>query len=444
MLTIRTAGQTLSRRGFLRLGALGMGGLSLADLLHLKARGAVPAPSAGKAIIMVYLDGGPSHVDMYDLKPDAPVEVRGEFQPIRTNVPGFDICEHFPLQARIADKLVLIRNMKFRKPDHEPDELYTGFPSRPFDPVQRPSIGSVVSKLRSEAGIRGLLPPYVALGDPRMVGRPAYLGRAHAAYEPGAKALNLGPSLDMPAERLTQRRTLLQHLDTLRRDLDDARGSMAGLDVFQTQALDMVTTTKARDAFDLTREPDKVRARYGAGSDFLLARRLVEAGVPVVTLTPYNHYPDERKTCNGNFNWDHHDHIFPCLRHALPQLDRSLYALITDLHERGLERDVCVVVWGEMGRTPRVGTQAGTVAGRDHWPQAGFALLAGGGLKTGQVIGATDRRGESPKGQPYTPENVLATLYHHLGIDAGEVTLADHSGRPIFLLDDPSRVAELI
>ncbi len=182
-----------------------------------------------------------------------------------------------------------------------------------------------------------------------------------------------------------------------------------------------------------------MRAKYGNGKEYLQARRLVEAGVPVVTITPQNHGVPPK--CNGQ--WDHHDHIFRCLRIVLPQLDQSIHALVTDLHERGLEKDVAVVVWGEMGRTPRVGTQRGTVAGRDHWPQAGFALLAGGGLQMGQVIGATDARGELPVGEPYTPQNVLATLYHVLGIDP-ETTFPDHRGRPIYLLDDRRKIEELV
>src|SRR5581483_9513464 len=175
-------------------------------------------------------------------------------------------------------------------------------------------------------------------------------------------------------------------------------GSLAGMDAFRSQALEMITTDRARDAFDISKEPEKVRDRYGKGTEFLQARRLVEAGVPFVTLTPRNRNPGEK--CNGE--WDHHDHIFRCLRAAVPQLDRSIHALVTDLHERGSAKDVAVVVWGEMGRTPRVGTQQGTTGGRDHWPQSGFCLMAGGGLRMGQVIGATDARGENPKGQPYT------------------------------------------
>jgi uncharacterized protein (DUF1501 family) len=283
------------------------------------------------------------------------------------------------------------------------------------------------------------LPPYVYLGDANHVGGPGFLGKAHEAYIPGNRAANLGLARGMTLDRLGDRKALLRSFDALRRDLDDARGSLGGMDAFTARALEMITTNAARDAFDLTREPEATRARYGPATEFLQARRLVEAGVPFVALTPRNRNPG--KTCNGE--WDHHDHIFRCLRAVVPQLDRSLYALITDLCDRGLAGDVAVVVWGEMGRTPRVGTQRGTAGGRDHWPQAGFALLAGGGLQTGQVVGATDARGENPKTRPYTPQNVLATLYHVLGIDPGS-TLPDHLGRPVPLLDDPRKVAELV
>jgi hypothetical protein len=424
----------VSRRGFLKAGALAVGGFSLADLLRARAQAGDSAGTRGKAVIMVYLNGGPSHVDLYDLKPKAPVEIRGEFKPIQTNVPGFDICELLPLQAKIADKLAIIRNMKFQQQGHTAPELYTGFLKG-----DRPAIGSVISKLRADAGVRGALPANVYLGDANHVGHPGFLGKAHEAYIPGEKAANLGLARGMSLDRLGDRRKLLQTFDSLRRDTDDARGSLAGMDAFTAQAMEMITTNKARDAFDVSKEPEKSREKYGVGMEFLQARRLVEAGVPVVTLTPRNRKPGEK--CNGE--WDHHDHIFRCLRTVLPQLDQSIHALVTDLHERGMEKDVVIVVWGEMGRTPRVGTQKGTVAGRDHWPQAGFALMAGGGLRTGQVVGATDPRGERPVGEGYTPQNVLATIYHCLGIDPA-TTLPDHSGRPIYLLDDRRRVEELI
>jgi uncharacterized protein (DUF1501 family) len=424
----------VSRRTFLKVGALAVGGLTLADLLRVRAQESPAAGLPGKAVIMVYLNGGPSHMDMYDMKPDAPVEYRGEFKPIRTNVPGLDVCEHLPLHARIADRFAVVRNMKFLQQGHTSPELYTGFLDG-----NRPSIGSVVSKLRSDAGVRAPIPPFVALGDANHVPRPGFLGSAHQPYLPGGKAGDLGLAKDMTLDRLADRRQLLGAFDGLRRDLDDARGSLEGVDAFTAQALEMISTNKARDAFDTSKEPDRVQAKYGKGVEFLQARRLVEAGVPVVTLTPRNRTAGQG--CNGE--WDHHDFIFRCLKSILPQYDQSVHALLTDLHERDLDRDVAVVIWGEMGRTPRVGTQQGTTGGRDHWPQSGFAVLAGGGWKTGQVIGSTDRRGELPVGQPYTPQNVLATLYHHLGIDP-ETTLSDHTGRPVYLLDDRRRVEELL
>jgi hypothetical protein len=424
----------LGRRDFFKVGALTVGGLTLADLLRARASGAAPAGTPGKAVIMVYLNGGPSHVDLYDMKPDAPVEYRGEFRPIRTNVVGMDICELMPLQAKIADRLAIIRNMKFAQEGHTAPELYTGFLRG-----NRPSIGSVVSKLRADAGVRTPLPPYVYIGDANHVGGPGFLGKAHEAYIPGSRAANLGRPQSISLDRLADRKELLHSFDSLRRELDDSRGSAVGMDAFTTQALEMITSNRARDAFDVSREPESVRARYGKGTEYLQARRLVEAGVPVVSLTPRNHEPG--KMCNGE--WDHHDHIFRCLRAVAPPLDHSLHALMTDLHDRGLLNDVVVVVWGEMGRTPRVGTQRGTTGGRDHWPQAGFALLAGGGLETGQVVGATDARGERPKGRPYTPQNVLATLYHVLGIDPA-TTLPDHQGRPVYLLDDREKMAEVV
>ena len=446
MLNIFGSGQRfcdgLSRRDFLKVGALGVGGLSLADLLRLKAQGAVAPQSSHKAVIMVYLNGGPSHMDMYDLKPEAPVEYRGELKPIKTNVPGMEISELLPLQAKIADKLAIIRNMKFLQQGHTPPELLTG-----FNDGKRASIGAIVSKLRRDAGIQGALPPYVTIANDGNSHHANYTGALGMGHKPLAtdataqKVSGLQPVKDITADRLADRRTLLRSFDTLRRELDDAHGSFSGMDAFTGQAMDMIVGSKARDAFDLSKEPDKSRAKYGKQTEYLLARRLVEAGVSVVTITPQNHV--DQKTC-PNGQWDHHDHIFRCLRNVLPTYDQSVYSLVTDLHERGLDKDVAVVIWGEMGRTPRVGGQKGTVAGRDHWPQSGFCLMIGGGLQMGRVVGATDPRGERPKGNPYTPQNVLATLYHVLGIDAANTTIPDHSGRPIYLLDDSEKIKELV
>jgi hypothetical protein len=432
----------LSRRGLLRVGGLGLAGLSLADLLRLKAQGAKQDQSSHKSVIMIYLCGAPSHIDMYDLKPEAPVEHRGEFRPIPTNVPGIDICELMPWQAKIADKLAIIRNLRVLATDtHVPEELLTGYPWGPeggpfsLKPGLRPTFGSVVSKLlpRSDAN----LPPYVALdmgrmphGGRRSLGlEPAYLGLAHRPFDPGSPDLiaNLGLADDMTFDRLTERKRLLHVFDNINRGVEHAHGTFAGMDAFTAQALDIVSSTRARDAFDVGREPEKVREQYGTHSAFLQARRLVEAGVSVVTVLAPGY-------------WDTHADNFNSLRQLLPLLDQGIHALVTDLHDRGLDKDVTVVVWGEYGRTPKINGNAG----RDHWPQASFALVAGGGFKMGQVIGATTARAEQPMGGSYIPQNLLATLYREVfGIDPA-TTLSDHSGRPISLVEERESIKELL
>jgi uncharacterized protein (DUF1501 family) len=440
------SGSTFSRRDFLHAGALGLGGLTLADLLRLRAT-AGESPPPRKAIIFVYLFGGPSHVDTYDMKPDAPVEYRGEFKPIRSNVPGFELCELMPMQAKIADKLALVRNMAFNPNFHDPVELFSGF-RKPTEAgsAARPDFGSVISKLRS--GKSHKLPAYVALdrtvGDEFRNG-PAYLGIAHKAFIPGGKLEGLALPRNVTLPRLQDRTTLLRSFDQLRREMDNPRRELAAADEFTVRALDMVTAPGVRDAFDISREPEALRARYGGGeaNKLLQARRLVEAGVPVVTLTFGMRYGSDEEC---KFSWDTHDNNFKCLRKLLPRLDRGIHALITDLHDRGLNNDVCVYIGGEMGRTPKTGQSTGNGSkpdGRDHWVRAGFALLAGGGLQMGQVIGRTDRFGGASIGNPYRPQNLLATLYHVLGIDPS-TTLPDHAGRPIFLLDDPTPVKELL
>jgi hypothetical protein len=441
-----TPSASLGRRDFLRIGAGALGGLALPDFLRLRAEGAVDPRAPAKAVIFVYLFGGPSHVDTYDMKPGAPSEYRGEFVPIQTNVAGFEICELMPMQAKIADKLALVRNMTFNPNFHDPVELLSGF-RKPTEAgrAARPDIGSVVSRLRY--GTTHDLPRYVALD--KTVGEefrngPAYLGIAHKAFIPGDKIESLALTRGVSPQRLQDRAALLRGIDQMRRDMDSARGDLVAGDAFNRQALDMITSPKAREAFDFSREPGHIRARYGDGdaTRLLQARRLVEAGVPVVTLT----FGSRGGNGDCKFSWDTHEHNFICLRELLPRLDRAIYALITDLEERGLGRDVAVFVGGEMGRTPRVGQSTGNGSkpdGRDHWPRAGFALLAGGGLRTGQVIGKTDKYGAAAVVKPYTPQNVLATLYGVLGIDPA-TTLPNHSGRPMYLLDDRDRIAELV
>jgi hypothetical protein len=435
MLTFRSregTGRTcdgLSRRHFLRLGALSVGGLTLADLLRARSESAQAAAAAHKAVITVYLQGGPPHLDMYDMKPDAPVEYRGEFRPASTNVPGIEVCELMPLHARIADKFSIVRNMRFKQQGHSPPELMTGVLRG-----DRPAIGSVVSRLHSDWGRASALPPYVSLDTFVYT---AFLGAAHKPYMPGDKLENLGLAPGVALERVDDRKCLLSAFDRLRRDIDDERGGIAGMDSFTRQALAMITSSDARDAFDIGLEPEPVRRRYGPLVDFLRARRLVEAGVSVVDLTVRCNDLKTKELCRSD--WDFHEGNFQQCRTMLPPFDQAVHALVSDLYERGLDRDVAVVIWGEMGRTPRVNDKAG----RDHWPQAGFAVLVGGGLKMGQVVGATDARAEEVVGVPYTPQNVLATLYRVLGITP-TTTIRDLQGRPRFLLDDMRPVAELV
>jgi uncharacterized protein (DUF1501 family) len=446
MLNFRSS---VSRRDFLRVGGLAVGGLTLADLLRLRAHGSADSRQSNKAIIFVYLFGGPSHVDSYDMKPDAPAEYRGEFRPIRTNVPGFDICELMPLQATIADRLALVRNFTFNPNFHDPVELLCGVrkPTEAGTAV-RPDFGSVVSRLRQ--GQRHHLPHYVALDETvgqRYRNGPAYLGLAHKPFIVRDNLDNFSLNRHVRLDRLQERTTLLRQFDAMSHELETVRGDLASMDHFSAQALDMVTNPRVRDAFDVGRESVRLRERYGMGSavKLLQARRLVEAGVPIVTLT----FGEEERDCIVGMtarSWDTHNGNFHCLRTMLPRLDRAIHTLLADLHDRGLDQDVLVYVGGEMGRTPRIGQGTGNGAGpdgRDHWPRAGFGLFAGGGLRMGQVIGRTDRYGGTAAGVPYTPQNMLATIYRTLGIDPA-TTLPDYAGRPTFLLDDQRPIAELI
>jgi hypothetical protein len=419
----------VSRRHFLRLGALSVGSLTLADVLRAQSEAAVASAARHKAVIMVYLQGGPPHLDMYDMKPDAPAEYRGEFRPIKTNVSGIEVCELLPLHAKIADKFSIIRNMRFLQQGHAPPELMTGVNDGNF-----PQFGSIVSKLVSDRGEVGAMPPFVSLD--RFI-YPSFLGAAHKPYIPGDDLKNMGLEPTAPLDVVNDRRQLLATFDRLRRDIDDERGSIAGTDAFTRQALSMITSPAARDAFDISRESQATRDKYGPLVDFLRARRLVEAGVSMVDLTVRCDDYRTQQLCRSD--WDFHDDNFRQCATMLPGYDQAVYALVTDLHERGLDRDVAVVIWGEMGRTPRINDKAG----RDHWPQAGFALLIGGGLAMGQVVGATDGRGEEVIGAGYTPQNVLATMYRCLGIGP-QTTVNDLQGRPRYLLDDFRPIRELV
>jgi hypothetical protein len=407
----------LSRRSFLRIGAFGTA-LSLADMLRLRA--ATPTRSA-KSAIMIYLGGGPSHLDMYDLKPDAPAEFRGEFKPIATNVAGVQICEHMPRQAKMWDKFAVIRSV-VSVDEHSDSLVMTGYPERENMTAGHPSFGAVVSKLRGSAGD---VPPYVSLRGLTKGQEPGYLGVAHRAFTtdgPGLKNLKLPDGVS--AGRMEDRKDLLKEFDTVRRDLD-TRGAMKGLDAFTERAFEMVAGGSVRKALDLGKEDPKVRERYRGVEQFLTARRLVEAGVGCVTLS-----------IGG---WDTHANNFASLKRQLPQVDLGLSNLIQDLHERGLANDVVTVMWGEFGRTPTVNNNAG----RDHWSPVMSAVVAGGGLKMGQVIGATTSRGESPKDGRCTVPQVLSTIYRAMGIDPA-MTFPNGNGRPMYLLDDREPISELL
>lgn len=434
----------LSRRQLLRGASLGLGGLMLGDLLRLRA--ADQAPRA-RSIIMVLLIGGPSHIDMYDMKPDAPLEIRGDFKPIATNVPGIDICEHMPRQAAIADKLTIVRNMTFTGDNHSGEQLTTGLRSANNSLLQRPAQGAIVSYLREkQIGGPTPVPAFVTLGPPMRDGPvfrdefgPLYAGAGHRAFNPTGPALDdMGLPPGMTHERLGERQELLHSFDTLRRDLDHRR-ELAAMDRFNAQAFELLASSKTRTALDISQEPDSVREKYGIrgphadrAARWLQARRLVEAGVPVVNFR-----------AAGQEDWDTHTGNFSGLRQSLlPTLDQGLSALVSDLYERGLDQDVAVVVWGEMGRTPKVAKDRDG-GGRDHWHDSSFAVLAGGGWPMGQVIGKTDAWASAAVDTPYTPQNVLATLYRHLGIDP-TTTLIDFAGRPLPLLDDCRPIKELL
>lgn len=408
----------ISRRSMLQLGAMGLGGLTLASLFRAEAAAGVG--SSNKAIINIHLGGGPSHQDMFDLKPEAPREFRGEFNPIATNVPGIEICEHMPLLAKMADKFAVIRSLIGMYDDHSNFHTQTGFGRNDLRNIGgRPSIGSVVSKVLGPTGSGA--PCYVAYND----GPEGYLGPVHKPYHPQGGDLRLVGGMD--ESRLSNRTNLLSSLDKIRRNVDASR-KMEALDSFTQRAVGVVTSGKVADALDLEKEDKEVRERYGRndGDSFLRARRLVEAGVRVVTFD-----------WGG---WDTHGDNFNQLRRQLPKLDQAMSALLTDLSDRGLDKDVTVVMWGEFGRTPRVN---GSDGGRDHWAPAMSALVAGGGLKMGQAIGTTNPRGEVPADRPYTPSQLLATLYRAIGIDPA-LTFPNANGRPMYVLDDRDPVVELL
>jgi hypothetical protein len=410
----------ISRRSFLKIGAFGAG-LTLAEMLRQRAAAGSTPSTPTKSAIMIYLPGGPSHMDMYDLKPDAPKEYRGEFKPINTNVPGVQICELMPLQARMMDKLAVIRSI-VSVDEHSDSLVTTGYSENQNRTAHHPSFGAVMSKLRGNAGD---VPPFISLRGMSIGQEPGYLGVAHRAFTPsgpGVENLRLASGVTM--DRLEDRKTLLANFDSIHREID-ATGTMKGLDAFDTRAFDMIASGNVRRALDLSREDPRVRDRYKGVEQFLTARRLIEAGAGCVTLA-----------IGG---WDTHGDNFKTLRRQLPEVDRGVANLIQDLHDRGMENDVVTVMWGEFGRTPKINGGAG----RDHWSPVMSALVAGGGLKMGQAIGSSSARGEYPKDKPYRVPQVLSALYHAVGIDPS-MTFPNGSGRPMYILDERQPVTELL
>jgi hypothetical protein len=420
----------LSRRSFLQIGGLALGGLSLPHLLRAESR-----KSRGhRSVIMVYLSGGLAHQDTFDLKPSAPAEVRGEFKPIPTSVPGVQFGEHLPRLARCMDKLVVLRSLVGQIDEHSSFQSTTGFPMNITKRESRPHFGSVIAKVQGPAD--PIIPPFVDL-FPTMQHKPynspgaGFLGQAAQPTKLDGQQLASMKLNGLTLNELADRRRLLEQVDRLRRSADGA--DRTGMDTFYERAFEVLTSRKLVDALDVTREAPGVRERYGIGSprhlgdgapiwndQLLMARRLVEAGARVVTVA-YGF-------------WDTHGQNFRHLKQHLPLFDQGISALVEDLHARGLDREVTLVVWGEFGRTPKINKDAG----RDHWSRVNSAVLAGGGMRVGQVIGSTDASAGEAKEQPIHYRDVLATIYHNLGIDPHGM-VQDVSGRPAAILPAEAR-----
>ena len=427
----------VSRRDFLKVGTCGLTGLTLADVLRARALGATSGKSSKDTnVILIWKGGGPSHIDMWDLKPKAPAEFRGDFAPIPTNVPGIDIGEHLPLSARQMDKYSILRSVTHPDAGHESASHYllTGYkPTNDIPANEVPSYGSITAKQRGPR--QPGLPAYVAVPQAPKSTAAAYLGVAYNPFSVGAdpskdnfSVKNLTLPNGISLNRLENRRNLLKTVDTLRRESDQS-GLMEGLDAFTRNAFEMVTSPAAQKAFNIGDENATLRDSYGRtnlGQSMLLARRLVEAGVTFVTVN-----------AGG---WDTHANNFEALKKSkLPEFDQAWSALVQDLRQRGMYDNTLVSVWGEFGRTPRINTNAG----RDHWPGAMSVVLAGGGLKMGQAIGETDAKAEYPRDRPISPEDVLSTMYHVLGVDQN-IEYENEAQRPVKVLNTGTPIRELV
>ncbi|QDU36618.1 hypothetical protein Mal4_09050 [Maioricimonas rarisocia] len=428
----------VTRRGMIQAGLGGLAGLSLPQLLQLRAQAAESGTARETAVIYLELAGGPTQHETYDPKPEAPAEYRGPLRSVGTNVAGVRFCEVMAEQARIMDKLVVLRGIWHDSGSHGTSAhlTQTGYYLRDRQSRENdmPCIGSITSKVRGPN--RPGVPAFVSAPRTMRYGGAGWLGKGFNAFSTGRSAdakkfqvPNLTLISGLTSDRMTDRRTLLENFDQTRRIVDN-HGVAEATDDFTRQAFEMVTGDAARQAFDIEAEPDVVRDRYGRnpmGQDLLLARRLVERGVTFVSVR-----------CNTLGSWDDHRDIAGRMKKKGPAYDQAVAALVSDLHERGMNRDVMVVAMGEFGRTPRINRNAG----RDHWGRVMSVLLAGGDLPTGQVVGASDGTGSRPLQSPYRPEHILGVLYRHLGISP-EMTFIDHSGRPRYVLEEREEIAEL-
>ena len=439
----------VSRRSFLRVGGLALGGLSLPTLLQAEEQS--KAPKRHKSVIMVFLPGGPSHLDIWDLKPNAPSEIRGEFKPISTSIPGFQLCEHLPKLAQRMDRFTIIRSLVGAKNEHASELCLSGLGYRDSIDRQQPSLGAAVSRLQGAA--HPAVPPFVSLvhntpnrwTDP---GRFGFLGPAYAPFRPANEDRKNMVLNGITLDRLANRQKLRVAFDRFRRSIDTS-GAMDGVDASTRRALEVLTSGRLLQALQVEREDPKVRRRYGEGNldavddgapmhnqDFLMARRLVEAGARCVAIS-FGRWDTHSCRKEGDLAYKNN---FMQLKEYLPRLEQCILALVDDLHDRGLQDDVSVVVWGEMGRTPRINRRGG----RDHWPQVAGCILAGGGMKMGQVLGSTNRYAEVAKDRPIHYQSVFATLYRQLGIDVSRVKIPDLNGRPQYLLEHREPIKELL
>jgi hypothetical protein len=450
-----------SRRSFLQLGTLGVGGLCLADVMRLRAEAGQVTTPPDTSVLFVWLAGGPPHMDMYDMKPDAPEEYRGPFRPIKTTVPGLDVCELMPLHAKYADKYTIIRSIAHTFNDHGggSKRFMTGrIPATPTEFINdAPSVISIVGRMREHFELG--LPNCVIAAEGGREGvdiyaqGPAYLGPKYNAFGVGGDPNQ--PNFEMKnvtlhknvEGRLDDRMALLQGFDRLRRQVD-ASGTMAAMDTFHQKAISIMTSPRTREAFDLSREPDALRERYGRnswGQRALLSRRLVEAGCSFVSCALEN-----PNLPNTFYNWDthaaNHDNFID-MRRRLPLYDQVVTALVEDLYARGLDKKVLLVVTGEFGRSPKISQASGGAKGqrygREHWPHAMSVLVCGGGMRHGQVIGSTDKLGAFPNSRALTPNDLWATVYKHLGIDQN-ATITDYTGRPQNILPFGEPIRELV